>query len=830
MTVQLALEATQSKIFSQHRYGSISHGISEALVEQFPARPPADDWASTASSRHSILDRLDEPQLRAANPSAQGIRRRSADKVLRWLERFPGDTWQQRWLASPAHALGNRLFGELVSWLTECEEFADVRQLRAGLLALFCADVVRPDLEWLVSTNRSRHWRNALAVHRDSEGFGRLEALAGPELWSSNQGMWARNQIAVLLIAKGGLVADITLGDCLELRKVESQVLAGSSGRTLYYTLLKDLGLFPDDCPPTLRAYERRSGQVSVEQLVDRYAPKCAPVRDLLVDYLSERQPVMDYGSLEELSRNLVLHLWKSLETIEPGITSLRLAPATAKALKERLRMKVVRRRLSDGTMGEITQPRREASYVKILMGIRGFYLDLACWATEDPGRWGPWAVPSPIGAAEVSNRKNLTRVKARMDQRTRERLPVLPALVQAADQHLKDAGERLQMLNATTAGQPFTVLGETYVKAISADRARPDSSQIAFSSDGTRIHMGLAEQRAFWGRATVEFLRHTGVRIEEMLEASHYSITQYKVPSTGEIIPLLQIAPSKTDQERLLVVSPELADVLSAIVWRLRQTHGSIPVIPAYDQIERTWNPPVPLLFQWTVNGESRAISSGGIRRALNEILAYSGLTDVTGKPLLFQPHDFRRIFTTEAILNGMPPHIAQLILGHKDIGTTMGYKAIYPEEAINGHRAFIARRRDMRPSEEYRTPTDAEWEEFLGHFERRKVSLGDCGRAYGTSCIHEHSCVKCPLLRPDPTQMPRLVEMRDNLAARVDEAEREGWVDEANGLRASLSAAGEKLAQLEARTQRAGTINLGIPTFHEVASRTATLPRNLA
>ncbi|MGH3409093.1 MAG: hypothetical protein ACRDRJ_42330 [Streptosporangiaceae bacterium] len=94
-----------------------------------------------------------------------------------------------------------------------------------------------------------------------------------------------------------------------------------------------------------------------------------------------------------------------------------------------------------------------------------------------------------------------------------------------------------------------------------------------------------------------------------------------------------------------------------------------------------------------------------------------------------------------TDAILHGMPPHIAQLVAGHKDINTTMGYKAVYPEEVINGHRAFIARRRSLRPGAEYRTPTDAEWEEFLGHFERRKLALGDCGRAYGTSCIHEHA-----------------------------------------------------------------------------------------
>ena len=80
------------------------------------------------------------------------------------------------------------------------------------------------------------------------------------------------------------------------------------------------------------------------------------------------------------------------------------------------------------------------------------------------------------------------------------------------------------------------------------------------------------------------------------------------------------------------------------------------------------------------------------------------------------------------------------------------MGYKAVYPEEAINGHRAFIARRRALRPAEEYRTPTDDEWQEFLGHFEHRKVSLGTCGRSYATTCIHEHSCLRRPLLRPDP------------------------------------------------------------------------------
>ena len=138
-----------------------------------------------------------------------------------------------------------------------------------------------------------------------------------------------------------------------------------------------------------------------------------------------------------------------------------------------------------------------------------------------------------------------------------------------------------------------------------------------------------------------------------------------------------------------------------------------------------------MPLLFQRRCrHGEPAHPDAGASASCSTPALAGTGLTDAAGQPLRFAPHDFRRMFITDAVMNGMPPHIAQLLAGHPDINTTMGYKAVYPEEVINAHRAFIARRRALRPSEEYRTPTDEEWEEFLGHFERRKVALGDCGR----------------------------------------------------------------------------------------------------
>ena len=94
--------------------------------------------------------------------------------------------------------------------------------------------------------------------------------------------------------------------------------------------------------------------------------------------------------------------------------------------------------------------------------------------------------------------------------------------------------------------------------------------------------------------------------------------------------------------------------------------------------------------------------------------------------------------------------------------------------------------------------------------------------------ACIHEHSCLRCPLLRPDPTARHRLIQIRDNLIARIAEAESHRWFGEAEGLKVSLAGARAKLAQMDQITARRGnsTVDLGIPSFTEAASRTVTTP----
>ncbi len=47
------------------------------------------------------------------------------------------------------------------------------------------------------------------------------------------------------------------------------------------------------------------------------------------------------------------------------------------------------------GPDGEATEVfERRADGKGVLAAVRAFYLDIAQWAMEDPGRWGPWAAP----------------------------------------------------------------------------------------------------------------------------------------------------------------------------------------------------------------------------------------------------------------------------------------------------------------------------------------------------------------------------------------------------------------------------------------------------
>lgn len=149
------------------------------------------------------------------------------------------------------------------------------------------------------------------------------------------------------------------------------------------------------------------SRQRTPEELIDRHGLVCQPIRDLLVDYLRERQPALDYTSREALSYFIGKRFWADIEAHHPGIDSLRLPRQVADEWKRRLTTFTKTTRTSTGEKVQVTVPR--INYRECLTLVRAFYLDLAHWAVEDPNRWGPWvAHPRSVRRRSTARRPSV--------------------------------------------------------------------------------------------------------------------------------------------------------------------------------------------------------------------------------------------------------------------------------------------------------------------------------------------------------------------------------------------------------------------------------------
>ena len=90
----------------------------------------------------------------------------------------------------------------------------EASRLGTGVILLVAGDALRPGLPLLL-TFTSRHLAAEMARTRDPEGFGRLDSLC-ETVPDSPVATRAIRRITAIMAAKGGLVADITAGDCLE--------------------------------------------------------------------------------------------------------------------------------------------------------------------------------------------------------------------------------------------------------------------------------------------------------------------------------------------------------------------------------------------------------------------------------------------------------------------------------------------------------------------------------------------------------------------------------------------------------------------------------------
>lgn len=750
---------------------------TRAPLPLLPVRPQGTLDAATPEDLDAVSARV-----WSAKASTLGFRRRGMTLLLDHLATFPGDTWQHRWQAAGLDHAG-RPVRDLGGRRVDAGLRVGTGDVTRALAALCSLRVIAPSLPAL----RSNNFLSYEQVFRGAQDDPKLDAFFAAMATvavSARYKQHALFDVSAALTTQQIGFTDLTPEAFLYYAHETRVGGLGRTDNTTYvghtaWRVLHETGHFRPSTPPTLRA-ATRVPQLSPTELVDRFQITHRDVRELLIRYLTRRSHTIDYVTLHGLTTVLCGTFWTAIERINPDQRDLRLNQDTYQRWREGLALR------EDG--------RPRTSPDSVLIPVRALYSDIQAWAHE-ASDWAVWAAPCPIPIHEMRTReKRQRRVRERMADRTRTLQPLLPVLVEHVDTKLQNLTRLLAAASGASAGDHFAVDSHRYQRLFTqADRAHERACGYA----NVRVHeqntnrarnLTLEEDTAFWQWAVIETLRHTGARIEEVLELSQLSVRQYQRPN-GEVIALLVIAPSKSDRERVIPMSAELFHVIACIIRRLTADRAIVPLATRYDPYERITTEPQPFLFQRDIGQRREAVSPGAVTNRLRRLCDELGQTHPAFATAHFSPQDFRRLLATELVNSGLPIHIGAALLGHLNIETTRGYVAVFQEDVVRHYQAHLARRRALRPADEYRSATGEEWAEFEQHFDRRKVELGNCGRPYGTPCAHEHACIRCPMLRLDPKMVERLGELEVDLLARRTRAEAEGWLGEIEGIDLTLT-----------------------------------------
>ncbi len=249
-------------------------------------------------------------------------RRRSVRMFAEHLEQLPGETWQQRWLASGWEQPDRQL--RLLN-----PARAHAWSMTLGFKWLAAMRAIVPSAAAMRRQAGPDYAELFRAVQSDpllDEVFARI---AGADS-SRRYQVVAQTQLAIALTSQAVPMAD--LGPAALLHFACEWRRGTPEGRTddrfgglLAWQVLVRMGHVPPGTPESLRR-ATLGGRRDNTELVDRYGVHNTQVRQLLIDYLNHRVVAgMDYPTADKLARDLVRNFWVMIEAINPGQADLHL-------------------------------------------------------------------------------------------------------------------------------------------------------------------------------------------------------------------------------------------------------------------------------------------------------------------------------------------------------------------------------------------------------------------------------------------------------------------------------------------------------------------------
>lgn len=256
---------------------------------------------------------------------------------------------------------------------------------------------------------------------------------------------------------------------------------------------------------------------------------------------------------------------------------------------------------------------------------------------------------------------------------------------------------------------------------------------------------------------------RACGLRIGELLDLELDCV--HEIPGNGA---WLKVPLGKLDTERMVPLDDETV----ALIDRIVATRSAGQPLP-HPRTRR------PCQFLFTHHG--KRLSQTAVRLELSRAARAAGIGHVT-------PHQLRHTYATALVNAGVSLQALMALLGHASAEMSLRYGELFDTTV----RAEYERALDLAKSRIGSLPTGAvripvraepagDWREEPAY--KSRLAGGYCLRAPAQgACPYANICEHCPSFRSDPASVAILAAQRVDAQALAADAEKRGWIDEAD------------------------------------------------
>ena len=265
--------------------------------------------------------------------------------------------------------------------------------------------------------------------------------------------------------------------------------------------------------------------------------------------------------------------------------------------------------------------------------------------------------------------------------------------------------------------------------------------------------------------RIGLTVLRHTGLRIGELLDLELDCVVDYGQHGSWLRVPL-----GKLNSERTVPLHDTTLTGLDE--WMdLRRQQRALPH-PRYDRLAD---------FLFVEHG--RRPNGGRIRRALAQAVHDAGLTGPDNQPVKIVPHQLRHTWATELANAGMSLQALMALLGHQSPDMTMRYATLASPALREAYDTAIGKLRRTIPVAPLGKPAVPNREKWLqSEMLKTRVAHGYCSRdLVAGACPYANVCEQCDNYVTTADFIPELETQCADIEALHDDAHARGWDSEA-------------------------------------------------